>query len=159
MGCDIHVYLAKKISKGLAVVKTIDTGGYENEAEATFLSPHVSRNYELFGMLSGVRGEAEIVESSCEGFPGGLSDEFLHSVDFLYTGGDRHSHTHIWLDDLEEEHRRVKVFQKRFSYAGDGKINKWYPLKDFYETMKKLSDRVLPGVAAGDIVVLFCYNN
>lgn len=103
MGCDIHVHTEVKIN-----------GKWEHVG-----NPNVSRNYQLFAKMAGVRGdEPAIVEP--RGFPPDAS--FLTRFDYEHDGSD--AHTPSWLtgeeiDLLDEWYRAKYNSSTRYTYIED----------------------------------------
>ena len=77
MGCDIHVFLEKKVNNNWLFI----TNFKRNQATE-------GRNYERFAALAGVRGEGP----AARGLPVNVSE----SVKYLTDGLDYHSHS--WLN-------------------------------------------------------------
>jgi hypothetical protein len=94
MGCDIHPYIQYKAEHEWLVGWSVEIG----------------RNYDLFGLMAGVRGGAEPV-ADVRGLPGRVA-WLIDDEAFLYEDGERRldpdGHTHSWLtiDELREVHKR-----------------------------------------------------
>ena len=83
MGCDIHSYLEKYTSvNGENKWVNVDywqinphhgIEGYGNENEYEHLSFYIGRNYDLFGILAGVRSSEDPIEEP-RGLPEDVSD-------------------------------------------------------------------------------------
>jgi hypothetical protein len=83
MGCDIHSYLEKYTSiNGENKWVNVDYWqinphhgivGYENENEYEHLSFYIGRNYDLFGILAGVRSSEDPIKEP-RGLPEDVSD-------------------------------------------------------------------------------------
>lgn len=81
MGCDIHLYVEKKINREWVYADKIDVG----------------RDYELFGFLAGVRGEQQHFEQ--KGFPDDASPKVREICEGY--GVDGHSHSWLTLEELQ----------------------------------------------------------
>lgn len=97
MGCDIHIYVEKKVKgKWLAADKWKNEEAYYTmEGREIF----EGRNYSLFGVLAGVRRDDVPLISKPRGFPKDASKE----VEGCYTQweGDGHSTTWLSLEDIQ----------------------------------------------------------
>ena len=161
MGCDIHIGVEKRTSRGWVAVKKVNTW-YEPNDE--YSKPHTCvvidghRNYELFGALSGVRDTSiERFEFSYEGFPDDVSNESSDYFDYE-NYGDLHSHTHLYLDDLFEAAEEEDKAEKR-TYDKSWQDQSYNILLEFAAYIKKQVDELLPGVDPGDLRLMICYDN
>lgn len=94
MGCDIHVYIERKIE---------DQDKWENvslyrvrDNNIEVVDPYDGRNYELFSILAGVRGWQEPLIDP-RGFPGGMNTKTVREVERW----DGDYHTPTWYDLFE----------------------------------------------------------
>ena len=110
MGCDIHVHIEMQAAGGVwtraeDVVPNpwYDPGEtYRGNTPETYDDWYHNRNYRLFGILAGVRADAEPIEH-----PIGLPDDVGQSVEYEY--GDAWDwHTAHWyaLSELENHRHR-----------------------------------------------------
>lgn len=103
MGCDIHVVVEKKF--GAKWIGMLECGGFvyyePDETLATgykekpswCFSPARERNYDLFALLAGVRGDGPE--------PKGLPEDASELARALYPEVDTYLHSHSWCS-LEE---------------------------------------------------------
>lgn len=95
MGCDIHIFVEKRINNKWECITEIE------EEEDGYLSPkkdiYSERNYSLFGLLAGVRGDAKPIKE-----PAGLPEDVSEIVKKISDrwNGDGHSHSYYTLEDL-----------------------------------------------------------
>jgi hypothetical protein len=106
MGCDIHLY-TEKLKSVNSVDKWVNCDhwklnpyfGYdEYEEEWELVSLYRGRNYGLFSLLAGVRGNDEICPP--KGLPDDVSDIIKKNSDRW--GSDGHSHSYFTLAELKE---------------------------------------------------------
>lgn len=83
MGCDIHLYLEKKV---------------DNKEWAYIEEGDVGRDYDLFGFLAGVRGYKEEQHFERKGLPDDMSAEVQKECNDY--GSDGHSHSWLTLKEL-----------------------------------------------------------
>jgi len=109
MGCDIHLY-TEKIKSVNGVDKWVNCdhwklnsyfGDDEYEPELELISLYSGRNYNLFGVLAGVRGGYEICPP--RGLPSDVSDIVKKNSDRW--DGDGHSHSYFTLAELKEYYK------------------------------------------------------
>lgn len=81
MGCDIHLHVEVKVN-----------GKWEH-----YSHPRINRNYELFGIMAGVRDEDATPICEPKGLPCDLS--LITQIDYSYDKGDAHSES--WLNRNE----------------------------------------------------------
>jgi hypothetical protein len=107
MGCDIHVYLEKYTSVN-EVNKWVNVdywqinpnfGHYENEPEYELVSFFIGRNYELFGILAGVRSSEDPIADP-RGLPEDVTDVTRREYDKW--AGDVHTPTYYTLKELKD---------------------------------------------------------
>ena len=114
MGCDIHEYVEVKING-----KWVYVGGIA-----------IGRNYALFSVLADVRNNGSVgcVTGEPRGIPENV-DPVLNEISEDY-GGDGHSHSHLYLNELVEA---KKSYVKKF---GDDEY--WPKCLDNLESLKDL---------------------
>lgn len=109
MGCDIHLY-TEKIKSVNGVDKWVNCdhwklnpyfGDDEYEPELELISLYSGRNYNLFGVLAGVRGGYEICPP--RGLPSDVSDIVKKNSDRWDSDG--HSHSYFTLAELKEYYK------------------------------------------------------
>jgi hypothetical protein len=91
VGCDIHIYMERMIYTGTGTTRAWELAATE---EACF--DH--RNYALFGVLAGVRGDGPPI-SLPRGLPADCSQPVREQLEDFH---NRHSHTWFTLKDLLE---------------------------------------------------------
>lgn len=93
MGCDIHMYVEKRLSKSdawqLDENHAINEDGYLEQVTAT------GRNYILFGLMAEVRGNDYLY--SARGTPNDISDLLRVESE----GPDNHSNSWLTLDEFK----------------------------------------------------------
>jgi hypothetical protein len=106
MGCDIHLY-TEKLKSVNGVNKWVNCdhwkinpyfGDDKYEPELELVSLYSNRNYNLFSVLAGVRGNDEICPP--RGLPNDVSDIVKKNSDRW--DGDGHSHSYFTLAELRE---------------------------------------------------------
>lgn len=106
MGCDIHVYLEKYTSiNGKSTWVNVDYwqknpyfGITEDEREYEHVSCYVGRNYDLFGILAGVRSSEDPIDE-----PRGLPEDVTEVTKKEYERGDMiHTPTYYTLKELKD---------------------------------------------------------
>lgn len=113
MGCDIHLYIEKKI----------------DEKEWVYIgeSDYNGRDYELFGFMAGVRGSQQYFKQK------GLPDDISSGVRKICVdyGSDGHSHSWLTLEELQS----VDWESNKFMIQEDGIMadDQW---EKFQETVK-----------------------
>lgn len=112
MGCDIHMFVEYKIDSGAwqahdGHVLEIEEPDTEYEYEYVKEVSPTGRNYNLFAMLAGVRGEYDD-SYEIRGVPHDVSKVVQLAVDNME--GDGHSHSYLSLDEFEGvlEHQDYK---------------------------------------------------
>lgn len=99
MGCDIHMYIEKRLRPEDAWVldenhvyerEYPDDPGYLLSATAT------GRNYYLFGLFAGIRGATKRYKAR------GLPDDACDTMKEEANGPDWHSHSWLTLDEFKE---------------------------------------------------------
>lgn len=99
MGCDIHIFVEKRINGKWECIDTIigDENGnlyvpYENRI-------YTERNYSLFALLANVRNHAKIISiSEPRGLPDDVS-EIVKEISYQWDC-DGHSHSYYTLEEL-----------------------------------------------------------
>ena len=127
MGCDIHAIIERQIDGKWVCISTIKHhhARVRRETDATgFSSPAaLSRNYDRFAALAGVRGDGP----SSRGLPEDVSDTGRALADDCGVDG----HSHSWLP-LKEA---VKIFTDT-EHWGELKPDNWarlYPSNYFFD--------------------------
>lgn len=125
MGCDIHLYIETKnedMSWGLFTdyiqITGEETRRTQEEYKAMYgyyESLYISRDYDLFSVLAGVRGDLEPIDYPI-GFPDDCSQDFLDVMKSW--GSDAHSETHYTLDKLLE-YFELPENAERFRYFSE----------------------------------------
>lgn len=105
MGCDIHAFAEVREKKKWIKLDDRFENDYPKSMKCEWcekVSEVTSdRNYDLFGLLAGVRGDIDIEEiSPPKGIPEDASHGYLHKVE--YWDGDCHSHSYFTLKELKE---------------------------------------------------------
>ena len=105
MGCDIHIYVEKKVKNewenGDVFVKNKYFGIDETEPEYKVNEIHSTRNYNLFALLANVRNYGGIDPiSRPRGLPGDVS-VFVKNKSDSY-GSDGHSHSYLNLFEIKK---------------------------------------------------------
>ena len=101
MGCDIHLFLEYKAGDG---PWTQDKLHKLDESDPEFSRVHELpdvRNYELFSVLAGVRGDG----AEPKGLPEDCSDMIKHASDLWDSDG--HSHSYTSLSDFKKALKTV----------------------------------------------------
>jgi len=110
MGCDIHLFSEKKkIVNDKEVWVNADYwtinpyfGDDEYEQELDIVSIYNNRNYDLFNVLAGVRGNGPSI-SQPRGLPDDVSSIVKKESDSW--DGDGHSHSYLTLAELKEYYK------------------------------------------------------
>jgi hypothetical protein len=105
MGCDIHCYgEIKKDGKWEKVGTEFLSCYYDSEKPGVFDKYtdelYEGRNYDLFGILAGVRNSCLETIDFARGIPSDVSDEVKTHVDYWDTDG--HSHSHLTVKEVLE---------------------------------------------------------
>lgn len=102
MGCDIHLYREVRNKTGQWVaLGSFARVYFEGDELRTPKAPHISRNYDLFGVLSkGVRVEFNHSLTEDRGIPEDVCPEIAEINENW--GGDVHSHGHATLKEIRE---------------------------------------------------------
>lgn len=137
MGCDIHVYLEKKV-KVNDELKWVNCDYYQkneyyeeysgddSEKEFNIVQFYGERSYTLFGILAGVRDGYNIQISEPKGLPDDVTPEVKSISD--YWGSDAHSHSYLTINEIYDFLRAVPI-TKQSSNPNDN------PLKRFLDKM------------------------
>jgi hypothetical protein len=138
MGCDIHLFSEKKRTIN-GVEKWVNCdhwainpyfGEDEHEPELEVVSLYRDRNYNLFSVLAGVRGDGEICPP--KGLPEDVSSIVKKESDRWDVDG--HSHSHFTLAELKEYHKDnnnipangfISVRQAELLDSGESKPEWW----------------------------------
>lgn len=99
MSCDIHVHVEVKIA-----------GRWEH-----YNHPSGRQNYEMFGRMAGVRGDAEPIAE-----PRGLPDDasIMTRFDASIWGDDGHSHSWLSVDEMAALSRWVELHHLPHGFEG-----------------------------------------
>jgi len=141
MGCDIHPYMEFKINGEWVFIGPVDG----------------ERNYALFGMLSGVRGDDEGFFPQYNGtikrYPDDATREMKHLIDDY--GDDGHSHTVCTFEKICEW---ITVKEKDRSITEESSL---YAKKSifFVEAWLKLMESALKDGFTEDARVILWYDN
>lgn len=105
MGCDIHMYVEKKVNDEWKPVKGPNPyyGKYDWEKEKTRYANwiYTGRNYDLFSLLADVRNDGNYKPiSEPKGLPKDVSGTIKHESDKW--GWDAHSHSYFTLKELKK---------------------------------------------------------
>lgn len=150
MGCDIHVFSEVRTPTGWVCQQEP-----EEDGEDIYL-PNVpsygGRNYPLFALLAGVRGEfAESWEP--RGFPDDSSKEVAESFDFW--DSDAHTPSHQTLGELQRKAAELLIRDKpngsNIEYAFNGLTTLIRAVKDSLGNGTNLSDE--------DVRIVYWFDN
>lgn len=127
MGCDIHVYTEKRNDLGHWETVNEDTDG-----AYTSNDKNVWRNYQLFGLMAGVRRE---IDGHFEerGLPEDVSEAVKKESDSW--DGDGHTHSYLTLDEMMEK----VIDAKNKHILGDSSI-------EAYDASRSLDADIINGV-------------
>lgn len=116
MGADIHMYVEQRLSPNdkwepspLFHERYEDTDSSGNKI-MRLNSCFTGRNYEMFGILAGVRGSGCLYEP--RGLPSDISEEIAKETDPVSPMMGDHSHTHL---SLKEYARCLKKYDKKIN--------------------------------------------
>ena len=126
MGCDIHVFIEKKIDEKYdtwEAVQLYKIDQYSHKLEV--VNPYDGRNYGLFSALAGVRGWEEPFISP-RGLPKNLSREI--EKEEAWWGED--AHTRTWYDLFE-----LQLFIKEYVMKDSGDEEIILALEDFFDSL------------------------
>lgn len=187
MGCDIHAHV---IVKRPVYIKSEDESGRrkyvrdgykwelvnlwektaDDEAENGYrLAPAEcwsGRNYDLFGILAGVRSLVYPAIDSPRGFPIGCPQELIDYVENEWSGS-AHSTSWLSLGELNKAVRNKKKYPKWETWEDeDGIVHKSdeYPgphatLKDFRDSVRHFSDLAYWTDDEEDVRVVFFFDS
>jgi len=157
MGCDIHTYTealvnGKWIPIGAVGVDWIWDEKAEDEFPALAIkSPYRDRNYSLFSVLAGVRGEGPAIIP-----PRGVPDDMNESIAAEYErwGCDAHTAHHYYLSELIENRHQ---FEREEDW-GDGK--KYKVGGGFLNTLDDLTELAKRyEIDPEDVRIVFWFDN
>lgn len=118
IGCDIHIWLE----------------GVDEKNKVDFIAElNGHRNYELFGLLAGVRGGDPVYEP--RGVPESMS--FYYELEVKSWDADGHSHSWLNLEELKEVEKRYKR-----TWPSD-QIDMWIAMMEGVEKKTKLKTRIV----------------
>ena len=133
MGCDIHLYREKKVNGKWVTADEGWNDEYGNGVlDVPWESRFTDRDYDLFGFLAGVRSEPEFRFKE-KGLPLILCDEVALLIKEY--GEDGHSHSHLYLHELEEA---VVLMANKFVTVSGMKDEKSY--KKLIESISSADD-------------------
>lgn len=166
MGCDIHVYTEQFDTRD-GQWYTNDNfrlnrfhGQYDDEKEFQHESVYHGRNYQLFGILAGVRDSYVNPLSPPRGIPDD-SCEFIKK-EFAYWGGDAHSASYFTLYELKE----ALIYSRPESYTGIKSLTKF--IDDIESKLRKDFfyydwDNMEPNSQVGELIknhrIVFWFDN
>lgn len=112
MGCDIHIVVEQKV--GEKWVACFIPRYHHDEAHKASFPCALTRNYQRFGKLAGVRTDGPA--------PRGLPDDISDTTKLLTDGWGEDGHSHSWLP----LHEAIEVFQKT-EWVGPAEYGADYP--------------------------------
>lgn len=118
MGCDIHVYKEKRIDG-----QWVSTDKWENDGKEDYWftenAVYSDRNYDLFALLAGVRGDFP-VSWVAKGEPEDASPEVARVI--KNWDSDGHNHSHLTLKELKEKAVTMMLYNQHqeYPYAYEG---------------------------------------
>lgn len=130
MGADIHVYIEYKDKNG----------DWRNFGEFDMLG----RNYDIFGLLAGVRGSFDPVISP-KGLPKDRSSGVLAASEWW--GSSSHTHSYLNTKEIKKVLKKLKKYSKK-----DEKLNE---VREYYKPMFKVLIKVLDVLGESRIVFWF----
>ncbi len=110
MGCDIHItteMLNEHDNKFYSFI------GYGDDKFLSYNDCPRYRNYELFGVLAGVRRGGEDMISEPRGIPKNASTGYKEAAEAY--GEDGHSHSYFLLSELFLHFDKIKSVSREFS--------------------------------------------
>jgi len=121
MGCDIHLYVEKKVNGKWICISPLEYLPYGEYEKRKLADLYNERNYELFGWLAQVR-TINLNGFEPRGFPEDASDE----VRRLYKswGVDAHTPSYLTLKELKEK------FKGNVKIRGIMEKERWKKLKE-----------------------------
>lgn len=153
MGCDIHCFIEVK---KLGAWENLNTFEYKEETSDFYLKEMpMGRDYELFGVLAGVRDRSYPIIAGLRGFPADASQELKYVYDFWNPYG----HSCSWLT-MAEVHKAMKDKEK---YPRERNEYSFYPigkkLKKFYKKVKSIVAEEQGYFHPEDTRVVFWFDN
>ena len=101
MGCDIHIYREKLVNGQWATGDAWTSEEYDDEVSWSHDEVGGRRNYNLFSVLARVRCDQDpAISFQARGLPLRMSAEVVRENESW--GVDGHSHSHLYLCELEE---------------------------------------------------------
>ncbi|AXF39792.1 hypothetical protein LEY_31 [Paenibacillus phage Ley] len=184
MGCDIHLFVEKKVNGAWEALKGInepmiqhiqsmlqsfkdrgeDTSGLEHwlkeEQEGTYDFVDIQRNYRLYAALADVRNSYGIEPiHGPRGLPSGVSAVVKEQADNW--GEDGHDHSYLTIKELSEFDWNQEIAQARWETPYN--FIQWTePLKDRVDTFYTWSIPKLIELADGDLEsvrIVFWFDN
>jgi hypothetical protein len=156
MGCDIHVHVEKRTTRGWERVEERSKSPYydedpENEPEFTWERWYAGRNYGLFSVLAGVRGSFTPIAAP-RGVPEDASADVRDQDE--YWGPDGHSHSWFSLAELcAHDWKGSDAWEFLQEWAAPGPQG-WASLM-----LKMQRVRLNDGLSAEDVRVVFWFDN
>lgn len=136
MGCDIHFHTEIKI----------------DDEWHHYSTPNVQRNYALFEVMAGVRGDAEKTIS----LPKGLPDDLSAVTAIAAADWEPDGHSHSWLDF--EEIKKLRVYSIANQLIGK---DDWQPCFGYYreELWEDFIPETIKGRQVQDVRFVFWFDN
>lgn len=162
MGCDIHLWTeVRRNGKWETAGAWVENRYYESEDnESVYNRPRIreefygSRNYSLFALLAGVRGEHPDAPPLApdRGLPADVSAEVQKYSDLM--AGDGHSHTYLTLREILDF-----AYGNGYGQRGENRFADYS--KEFAEeTIRKLTVLAKdPALTADDVRIVFWFDN
>lgn len=98
MGCDIHMYIEKKINGKWIPAQGFMKNRNDDTPDVPYYDQFHQRNYALFGFLAGVRN-TDIVWFKPKGFPADASEEVARV--YHRWGSDAHTPSYLTKEELD----------------------------------------------------------
>jgi len=109
MGCDIHMFLEKKLRDSDPWVADEGHGLHSGNREYVREISPVNRDYELFGLIAGVRSFKKSIYS-VKGVPKDCDPRLMAHI--AYYGNDYHSATFLSLDQFSKVLKKAGYIKK-----------------------------------------------
>lgn len=111
MGCDIHCYSEILFDNQWKQIGPLAIKYNSSENFLTYGNTYVGRNYQLFGLLAGVRSHVNPI-LPIRDLPNNLSEEIKDEA--KKWEGDAHTHHFYYLDELVESKEMFKKISREF---------------------------------------------
>lgn len=158
MGCDIHqinILIDAKTKKPYCIDGEIPNGqetDYHSDNVQEFID---GRNYKLFGILAGVRGDDFQINGNV--YPG-IPEELPEDMKKEITDSDYCNHSFTWfymqdlLKELEWTQKKIGMFIKASSFSdpyfiAGGEIDEYYWLKESVKEWIKILKETRKGLS------------